>query len=589
VRARCRTSFPFWFQNCVKIPVKDKSGEELGLSYIKMNALQRRIEEALEQQQADNAPMRTITGKVRQNGSSRYHMCRAYWMGRNLPRSIAVIADDKLTTPKMLAMWEKAWMYDHMTTERWGNSASVTGFPRKFSHGTELSEETANDPRAGQGGTLDILISTETAHYKSKGESNGEAVFQSIASTVADLPHTWMALESTANGQQGVYYATYQQSASLAEWRNGMRKNGFIRSFAAWWEADDYVDVITPRQAGEIMDSLNEEEIRLISKFGPQNITPPRLAWRRRILASPKISNDVQKFNQEYPCDEKTMFISTGSQVFDEEGLEYLESLTDKNLPKFGLLANKVFTATDVASGWCRIWEHPREGARYVMSCDFMEGENADGTRDPDCHSVSVWRDRYMDDTGKEHNVAKVAAIKIECRVNMDVLVRWIAELYHYYGDCLVCPEVSGAMGIIALLLSVGVSNIVAREVPKEQRRIGEGKLLRKRGWITNEGSREMIIANLQRMIREQLLDSWCPRFLAELKQFVTKTNGRKEAAPGNHDDTVMEAAIGIYHLPAATRYTEFVPVVQRHHLDHQPENTPQWGQPLDPGLGVAG
>ena len=576
-KANARNSFRYWFQACVKIPIKDKSGEDAGLIFPRMNVLQDRIEMSIEQQQRDGAPIRTITGKFRQGGSSRYHMNRCYWMGRNRPLQIGVIADDKNTTPRMLDMWSIAGKEDRFG-HLWGNKPACAGFARKYTHGTALFEETANDPRAGQGGTLDILISTETAHYKSKGQSTGEAVFQSIANTVPDLPGTWIALESTANGKQGVYFKTYQESVSLAEWINGMRGNGFIKSFAAWFEADDYQDKISPQQRMDIMDSITDEESRLITKYGPAKITPERIAWRRRMLSSPKISGDRQKMEQEYPSSEEDMFISTGTQVFDTEGIDRLDRILNERRPEWGALEDRVWQRSDHLTGWLRIWEHPKEGCSYLVSMDFAEGENSDGTRDPDCHSVSVWRDAYMTPDGQMQRIAKVASIKPECRVNIDVVCKWGAEMARYYGDCIVVPEVNSAFGIVELLAVHGVYNIYKREQSKEERRVGEGRHTKKRGWKTTEQSREQIVSNMQRLIREELIDAWCPRFLSELKAFVTKENGRKEAGPGAHDDQVLESCIGLQCIPMATRYQTHTPVVDRPAWDHQPEGyRQQW------------
>lgn len=565
-RALARKSFRYWFQSCVQIPQKDKSGGDGGLIFPKMNTLQDRMESALEQQTADGVPLRTITGKFRQGGSSRYHMNRAYWMGRNIPIEIGVIADDKNTTPRLLNMWEVAYRQDRFGDHRWGNSPSCTGFPRKFSHGTQLWEETANDPRAGQGGTLSVLISSETAHYRATGHSTGEAVFQSIANTVPDLPGTWIALESTANGKQGVYYFTYRAAASLAEWRNGLRKNGYIRVFAAWFESDDYLDHITPREAAEIMQTLNESELRLIERFGPQKITPERLAWRRRMLASPKISGDEQKLEQEYPSDEESMFIGSGTQVFDLDGIAWLETVQNRGggSLRWGKLENGIFLPCSMLEAWLRVWEEPMEGHSYLIAADFMEGEQADGTREQDCHAVGVWRQAYVDANGTRHRPAMVAAIKLECRVNLDVLCEWIGALARWYGDCLVVPEVNNAFGIVSLLAANGVVNFWMRETPVEGRRVGEGKRIKKRGWFTNEPTREQIIATMQTAIRQQEVDVWCPGWLSEMANFITLPNGRKEAAAGHHDDWVMMSMIALQCLPAATRLTRRLAPIPR-------------------------
>jgi hypothetical protein len=574
-----RNSFRYWFQLCQRIPLKNAFGEDGNLDFPVMTPLQDRLEAALEQQQADKVPMRTLACKVRQDGSSRFHMCRAYWMGRNHPIEVAVIADDKNTTPRLLNMWEVAHQQDRFGDHRWGNTAACVGFPRKFSHGTTLFEETANDPRAGQGGTPQVLISSETAHYRSSGKSTGETVFQSIANSVPDLPGTWMALESTANGKQGVYYKTYLKAVTLAQWQNGLRGNGFIKCFSAWFENRDYDDThrTTEREAGEIMATLTEREVSLIERYGPQNITPGRLGWRRRKLAEPHFSGDEEKFDQEYPHSMDSAFVSSGTQVFDHAGLEVMATQVNTGAgPQTGKIENGVFVQTGLMEAWLRLWEVPIPGCSYLLHADFMEGEQSAGDRKQDCHAVGVIRAAYVDPSGGMHKARLVAAIKPECRVNIDVLIGWIADVHRMYGECLVVPEVNSAFGVIALLNAAGAHNLWTRTESEEQRRIGEGKQLRKRGWLTTEPLREQIIANLQRYVREREIEIGCPRLLEELQNFITKANGRKEAAGGHHDDWVMSFAIGVQCLPAATRFAHRVPVVEIAEGNHKPQG--DWG-----------
>ena len=954
-RAAARGSFRYWWQLCCKIPLKNAFGEDGNLDFPVMTPLQDRLETALEQQQADGVPMRTLACKVRQDGSSRFHMNRAYWMGRNHPIEVAVIADDKNTTPRLLNMWEVAFKQDVFGDHRWGNVQAGTGFPRKFSHGSTLFEETANDPRAGQGGTPQVLIScvpgdtpvivengwvkpicevqpgervlthngnqatvtavvgkpnnkgdlykldvacaqygiaftydhkiytqrgwvkaedivagdhvsmpirkitgarqtttmpmaqrsdaksqgvevalnrefgffcgyylaeghlkknssdgkrmcgiiftrhrsesgyadrafraveelvttqtitdrkgkltsenaiysatlgqwvlenfgrtkgkqlpdwvfecsvefvegllsgyfcgdgskgiadkydrvaattvqcsiatqirdliaalrigwaaleyrpggnhhgrncrpnytmryggkagtrlrelmglasnrppglrkagagavmwgehywlpvrgvtrvscdmvydlavdhpdhsfrtldysisnSETAHYRSTGVSTGETVFQSIANSVPDLPGTWIALESTANGKQGVYYKTYQKAVTLVQWLNGIRGNGYIKCFAAWFENPGYDDTkrITARDAGEIMQSITEREMKLIQLYGPEKITPGRLAWRRRKLAEPNFSGDEDKFDQEYPHSMESAFISSGTQVFDQTALDRVVlRQREKSPPKLGIIQNGQFFAADVMSAWLRLWEEPIPGCSYAIICDFCEGEQSAGAKTQDCHAVGVMRQAYVDANGKLQRAKVVAAVKAECRVNMDILFGWIGELHRYYGECLVVPEINSAFGVIAGLQAAGVKLIWTRQESEEQRRIGDGKQLRKRGWLTTEPLREQIVSNLQKFIRQDEIEFLCPRMLEEVQNFITLPNGRKEAAGGYHDDWVMFLAIGCMTLPAATRYVVRRPVISHTQMLSDSERSMAGLPPAVPG-----
>ncbi len=257
-------------------------------------------------------------------------------------------------------------------------------------------------------------------------------------------------------------------------------------------------------------------------------------------------------------------FILSGVQVFDQDGLEALKRLAESNPPKTGHFQNGVFVETSVTESTVRVWEQPMRGRHYLIAADFMEGEQSAGKREQDCHAVAVWRAAFVDENGRRQRAKMVAAIRPECRVNMDILCGWIGDLHRWYGECLVVPEVNSAFGIVDLLATKGVTNIWLREQSKEERRVGEGKQIRKRGWKTTELTREQIIMRAQEWVREQEFEACCPRLAEELANFITLANGRKEAAGGYHDDWVMMTAIALFCMPAATRMDARTPIVPR-------------------------
>ena len=63
-------------------------------------------------------------------------------------------------------------------------------------------------------------------------------------------------------------------------------------------------------------------------------------------------------------------------------------------------------------------------------------------------------------------------------------------------------------------------------------------------GFRMTTGSKPRVIGQLKNAIEED--DIWVPSkaMIAELKTYVTNENGKTEALPGHHDDTVM--ALGI-------------------------------------------
>ena len=91
-------------------------------------------------------------------------------------------------------------------------------------------------------------------------------------------------------------------------------------------------------------------------------------------------------------------------------------------------------------------------------------------------------------------------------------------------------------------------------------------------GWMTTTGNRTAILEGLKVAVRNYVqpmqrtaeqaggIDVWDRRIIAEIERMVMKENGRVEAGPGGHDDTVLSMAIGwatkgkgvTYQSPAA-------------------------------------
>ena len=120
-----------------------------------------------------------------------------------------------------------------------------------------------------------------------------------------------------------------------------------------------------------------------------------------------------------------------------------------------------------------------------------------------------------------------------------------IALTSHWYGSCLIAPEINNLHGMIELLRR-HKCNIWTRK------KAGIGKTVLIPGFQTTTSSKRQVVGELATLIREQELDLRCPRALAELRNFVTHPDGTEAAGDGWHDDWVMMLAILAHVLPAA-------------------------------------
>jgi hypothetical protein len=120
--------------------------------------------------------------------------------------------------------------------------------------------------------------------------------------------------------------------------------------------------------------------------------------------------------------------------------------------------------------------------------------------------------------------------------------------------------EVNKDRGVIELQKARGNMDIYQRQVWNKR----DSETTEQYGWMTTEKSREMVISTLARALREagkgqvgEGIEVRCPWILGQLKNFVTKKNGRSEAAKGKHDDDVLMVSIGLQCIDQATTYSE--------------------------------
>ena len=274
-------------------------------------------------------------------------------------------------------------------------------------------------------------------------------------------------------------------------------------------------------------------------------------------------SGDPLEFDEKYPHDEASAFLSSGRPRFNIAGLKYLEGRARSFNPKYGIIS-KAGEDEQASYAWIecekhesnfRKYQEPRPDYHYLISVDTMTGASQVGGKDPDSHSVIVWKQGFMDSRGW-HPPMDVAKINTPCFHDMDMLEEHIVRLAKYYGNCLIVPEINMDRGLVELLKKRGGMKIYQREVFNQR----EKRLMESYGWQTTNKTREMIIEKMATAIRcydEEgggvLINDL--DIIKECKNFIVKENGRSEAGDGFHDDDVLSSCIGLMTIDLATLY----------------------------------
>lgn len=562
-----------WFEmhGCIL----DKKRKATRAPDLKCNQLQDELGEIIRVCRRDRIPCRVVTLKGRQQGSSTISVAAAVHELRRRSAKCCIIGDQFEKSVKNLV----TMFHDYCAEDKfaWGNKFTPKAMGGAFSHGSLLGVETANDPRAGASGTIQVLIATEVAHWPETTVISARAVFAALLNCVPEEPDTIVIVESTPNGAGGVYYDTYAGAMTLAEYLERKASgrpmpenwNGYFKVSYFWWQHPEYDLPVSAEQEAEILATLSDRELEFREEL---NLPVSRLAWRRKVLKSPRFNGDEEKFEEEYPGDEVRCFLLSGRRAFPLVMVQKLKKEARLGEPVRHCVLQWTHEGQKIAGhrlcseddAMLRVWELPRPGFRYLLPVDPMTGASQTTGADPDNHGAGVIRCGYFRE-GAWHPpmlVARLADVYAEkrdkriravCRWDIDVLERQVAMLSCWYGRATIVPEMNMDRGLVELLKVRGGMNIYLRRAFNRVRQKEEEML----GWMTTAATRGPIIENLKRAVRMQgepgegivVKDM---AVIGELETMVVMANGKEEAMGGCKDDNVMMLAIGMANLDCA-------------------------------------
>lgn len=230
-------------------------------------------------------------------------------------------------------------------------------------------------------------------------------------------------------------------------------------------------------------------------------------------------------------------------RFFDPDGLDVLrqQTLAAAGDVTHGTLDSETFRRCPEDEAWLRLWAPPAVGWRYLITLVRRRHE-----REGD--ALVVW-------TVDDAKLRLAACLEPGMALDVPVLARWTAALSRHYGGALVAPVVDEASGLLEALVAEGCGALYAREQPREARRIGQGKRLRKRGYELTEQAREQALMLLQDAVREETLHiAGCAELLDQLENTIQPTpDEAPRPAPGHGEAWVLAAGIAQHVRRAAT------------------------------------
>lgn len=229
----------------------------------------------------------------------------------------------------------------------------------------------------------------------------------------------------------------------------------------------------------------------------------------------------------------------TGKTVFDAMALMQRRDLCPQPI-KQGYFASFLeqdgihlreemcFFQSNGNGGTVKIFKEPVPGHPYIIGGDTA-GEGSD-------YFVGQVLDNV---TGEQ-----VAVLHLQC--DEDVYARQMFLLGRYYNDALLCIESNFSTYPNKILEKMGYKHLYVRE----QMDNFDGKIRHSYGFQTNSLTRPVIIAELIRVMHDNVNLINDTDTIDEMMQFIRNDKLRPEAEPGGHDDMVMALAIAFYCRP---------------------------------------
>lgn len=460
--------------------------------------------------------------------SKRFHQ---YWLPKiDFRRPIDRSAD------QMLA-WDPEWDSRLIVATAGSGSGVARSFTYQFIH---ISEEAHFPKKSDEVAVADTAAATFVESY-SESTANG------VTGTFADGWRNAMWLKDLQR--------LYTEKKPFPEWWNGE-----IRYFWAWHDDPDYALALPPQERERFLDNLSPAENLLLKDF---RLTFEQLQWRRRKIRGEcskqnKVPDPELYFDQEYPKDPDTAFISKGLTVFPQATIRKLQEAAPE--PERYFVVTRVagdektpgFTSEWVLSPAPNkyaanfvIWEDPEPGTAYVMG-----GDAAEGREQGDYSVLSFWN---RNDGRKMHEAARFRAKTPAAELGE--IANFLGRLYN---DAYFVME-GNAPGNATCLVMIQLQylHLYHRENPEiiTDHQHDESFTA---GFKTMKNTKRMIVELGQHALRDGLIEIRDKDALLEWLHYQN-IDGKLQAPTGENDDCVITDLLALYgHQQAAPPVTHW-------------------------------
>ncbi len=543
-RLRCRHDFEYWAANCVKI--KDKVTAD-DIPFV-LNAPQRRLLDALEADRLAGKPIRVIVLKARQWGGSTLVQNYMAWIQSCHRRNwhSVICAHVKDAASGIRGMYTK--LLDNYPEELWEGDEKPVFKPFERStnvreiagRGCRVTIGSSENQEAVRGADYAMAHLSETAYWASTPQRSPEGVVRAVCGSVALLPYTLIAMESTANGIGNYFHTEWERSKAGRSDKTAV--------FVPWYEIE--MNRLERGDKKRLIESMDEYEERLW-RIG---LCFDQIRWYRRKLSE---YTGREQMAAEFPTDDVEAFANSGNNVFDPRHVAELRKGCTAG--RLGEVSQGGDHFSEDAKGKFRLWREPVEDMRYVVAVDV--GGRSEKS---DWSVIAVMAFPWE---GLPEVVAQWRG-----HTDHDILAHKAADIGRFYNEALLViesntfetddREYGGDPNLFILnRLMDEYQNLYLREsydsVTKERST--------RVGFHTNRATKSLLIGTLIEAVREGGFIERDAEACSEFAVYTRFPNGSFGARQGHHDDILMTRAMAL--LTASTNLPDTradIPLVDR-------------------------
>lgn len=529
---------------------------------------QRAVGLEVKAQMDEGRPARVIVLKSRRALISSYCEALGYWYTSTREQSEGIILAQKVeTTEEIFALVDGFYLLDERKvlglrplTENSNRRELRFGNPNKKSRdaepglqsGLRITSADAKDP--GRGGTYHFVHASEVAYW------DKDDAWQAVGTALTRAPGTIGIMESTANGQGGLFAETYwgAKAGRGVSDRKGRGANEFTAIFLPWFDDGKNRLALTPEELNRF-DYASPAEMRYAERW---KLTPEQVMWRRQTIASPQCFKPgvlrENVFQQEYPSHDEEAFLSSGKHFFLLPAVKAVEDDAERGTCEPVLKADIVNDGPSLEErtprnrfpmkpllvpneeGRLFVWKMPNPRHEYLVAVDPAEGL-VDGDEAVvyvldrnDLEYVAAWGGRHLSARELGH-IAVLLAV--------------------FYGNALLAVEHNNhGLATIEEVRKVCYPYVWHHKDVSRPDSDPTDKV----GWVTTQATRSFALLSLEAELRGKALKIHDAEFFSQVRTFMwpsmdgkqRSVTGSGSTAPrarsGCHDDRVLCAAIAL-------------------------------------------